>query len=111
MSDCKCDFGLGQWSCTCGELAREKSATRPPNDGRVDLNKRGWHAWFSPSINAKKLHVNFYCDKDGEEIEITEVCREPERPKRTGYEDLQYRGIVVKHSRRIRNPHRDMIPF
>ena len=56
---------------------------------------------YSPDSSYEKQHVisNIYLSPDGNEVEVTEVCRE--KKEKYNFEDMEYRGIVVKWVRCI----------
>lgn len=108
--NCTCDFSRGNWACTCGALVREKASIPPtwsggklpwPDPDMDPLPASGedmaWHAWFSPSARG---NYNIYLDKNGNEVKITEVTRDPQ--PHCNFDDYEYRGIVVKHKRYVR---------
>jgi hypothetical protein len=64
------------------------------------------HAFFSQkqkeSILAKKLlnleikHTNIYLTTDGREVEVTEVCKDPDSYNKNSFPDFVYLGQVTK---------------
>ena len=64
------------------------------------------HAFFSEkqkeSIFAKKLlqleikHTNIFLTTDGREVEVTEVCKDPDSYNKKGFPDFVYLGQVTK---------------
>ena len=51
---------------------------------------------YPPDSSYEKQHVisNIYLSPEGNEVEVTEVCRE--KKEKYNFEDMEYRGIVVK---------------
>lgn len=75
-----------------------------------------YHAYFSQTAKNKRMNhkerfssesfqnnkvvlSNIYLSQEGKEVEITEVCRE--KKEKFNFEDMEYRGIVVKWIRTI----------
>ena len=64
------------------------------------------HAFFSQkqkeSIFARKQlqleikHTNIYLTTDGREVEVTEVCKDPDSYNKIGFPDFVYLGQVTK---------------
>ena len=64
------------------------------------------HAFFSQkqkeSILTKKQmqleikHTNIYLTTDGREVEVTEVCKDPDSYNKKGFPDFVYLGQVTK---------------
>jgi len=53
----------------------------------------------SESFQNKVVLSNIYLSQEGKEVEITEVCQE--KKEKFNFEDMEYRGIVVKWTRSI----------
>ena len=53
----------------------------------------------SESFQNKVVLSNIYLSQEGKEVEITEVCQE--KKEKFNFEDMEYRGIVVKWIRTI----------
>ena len=53
----------------------------------------------SESLQNKVVLSNIYLSQEGKEVEITEVCQE--KKEKFNFEDMEYRGIVVKWIRTI----------
>jgi len=49
--------------------------------------------------NNRVVLSNIYLSQEGKEVEITEVCQE--KKEKFNFEDMEYRGIVVKWIRTI----------
>ncbi len=75
-----------------------------------------YHAYFSQTAKNNKMNrkerfrsesfqnnrvvlSNIYLSQEGKEVEITEVCQE--KKEKFNFEDMEYRGIVVKWIRTI----------
>ena len=71
------------------------------------------HAFFSQkqkeSTLAKKLsqleikHTNIYLTTDGREVEVTEVCKDPDSYNKKGFPDFVYLGQVTKWVRVVKD--------
>lgn len=62
-------------------------------------NNRMNHKVSSESFQNKVVLSNIYLSQEGKEVEITEVCQE--KKEKFNFEDMEYRGIVVKWIRTI----------
>lgn len=63
-------------------------------------NNRMNHKVSSESFQNNKADLsNIYLSQEGKEVEITEVCQE--KKEKFNFEDMEYRGIVVKWIRTI----------
>ena len=73
-----------------------------------------YHAYFSQTAKNNRMNrkersesfqnnrvvlSNIYLSQEGKEVEITEVCQE--KKEKFNFEDMEYRGIVVKWTRSI----------
>ena len=75
-----------------------------------------YHAYFSQTAKNNRMNhkerfrsesfqnnrvvlSNIYLSQEGKEVEITEVCQE--KKEKFNFEDMEYRGIVVKWIRTI----------
>ena len=109
MSECKCDFSLGQWSCRCGALAREKARARgetvaTPQEERRDFmaHEGFFHGWYSEKQRQYAQSTLFgirpnydgtvtYYNLSGEPVRITEITRSA---RDSNWDDAVYVGIV-----------------
>lgn len=63
-----------------------------------------WHAFFS-SQQAERFGFNIYLDASGNQVPITAVMRDPTSIRTYGWDDMEYRGTVVKWHRTYKTRH------
>lgn len=78
-----------------------KSNVRHAYFSQTAKNNRMNHKerFSSESFQNKVVLSNIYLSQEGKEVEITEVCQE--KKEKFNFEDMEYRGIVVKWIRTI----------